>query len=676
MPHLPVTREWVISADKTQEDRTETQQSAGRGVAHTSSYSPASSIRPEIGQASHSPPVSSIPSWTPKTVLSSAQQPYEVICNLDGRTDRIKIMGGSSSQCLMKSLDVYLESASIQPLSHNFQHGMQQAEEMDIPLLGSLPEFPEAACCNTYVSTFFSKIHPLYPIFNVDKMKNSIRQLALLPAPSTVPHEQTPLLVSSYLILSIGADENANGLTDDGTKYLIATASLLGHVVLIPYLHAIQALLLFTLAYRGHNKDGVGWQTLGMAIRIAYTLGLHRNSVNDSSNHSEFGDRSKQHLNTVIWAICCSLEKLMQLESGRPATIHHIECDRMTASDQRIAGRDFLKWHVGLAKHQGLICQHIYGHKPGDRTAQQILSDTARLDSSLLSWAREIPEGFRPGIDLFCSSSDFHIAVFLSIEYYQTIITLHRAALIAPASTFSSEVAKHPFDEAEKLRLLAGEAICVSSARSVARLSIEMSDRNIQSRISSAGPQLLACIVLGISLLKNPKSRIIAADLELLKACVENTADQFSKSGHNARFVKGILSIYQQVRRYISRLKEPEAGYRANPCGTDETTYQQLQIGGSFLETQNTPPLRDTNTGSSNISNGVTVPEQAQSDLNQYGILPHEEVPEINSPIVTNPIPLQFHSESLPFDNLNVQELWDWMGDLSGYRSYEYQGSC
>lgn len=425
-------------------------------------------------------------------------------------------MGGSSSQCLMKSFDVYLESAGIKPLSGNFRHGMQQAEEMEIPLITSLPALPAKNRRQLYVSVFFDKIHPLYPLFDIDKIKSTIEQFASMPDFHSLPQEQVPLLATAYLIVSLAADEEAQAPTEDGTKYLTAAAGLLGHVTFMPYLPAIQTLLLFTLAYRGRNKDGVGWQTLGMAIRTAYTLGLHRHSVKNPSNQHAVRNRYKQLFHARIWAICCSLEKMMQLESGRPSMIQDVDRDHMMGPDQRPpGGHDFLQWHMGLAQHQGLISHHIYGHKAGDRMAREILSDTARLDHSLLSWAREIPEEFRPGNDLFCSSHQFHIAALLSIQYYQTVIALHRAALIAPASKFLPEVANHCFDDSARLRLQAGEAICVSSARSIARLGIELSDRNIQSRILTAGPYLLACIVLGISLMKNPGSRIMAADLEV-----------------------------------------------------------------------------------------------------------------------------------------------------------------
>jgi len=31
--------------------------------------------------------------------------------------------------------------------------------------------------------------------------------------------------------------------------------------------------------------------------------------------------------------------------------------------------------------------------------------------------------------------------------------------------------------------------------------------------------------------------------------------------------------------------------------------------------------------------------------------------------------------EPLPFDSLNVQDLWNWMGDLDDYDNYSYRGS-
>ncbi|KFZ13041.1 hypothetical protein V501_03926 [Pseudogymnoascus sp. VKM F-4519 (FW-2642)] len=669
MPHVAVTREWIVQPEPMQmqsEDSTLSQPSAGRSMAQNSTHSPGSlpaAERPDLSQPPDNSPAASVP-WSHDVGISPAQQPYEMAFNTDAQTNRIKMMGGSSSQCLMKSLDVYLESAQIQPLSHNFGHGMRQAEEIEIPLGASLPALPESMVCNRYVSVFFMKIHPIYPLFDIDRMKSTIKQLATLPAIHLLSHEQGPLLVSAYLIMSLGADEDSNGITADGTKYLMAATSLLGHVMSMPYLHAVQALLLFTMTYRGRNKDGLGWQTLGMAIRIAHTLGLHLHSHRNPSQQHGVQNKADQLFYARIWAICCSLEKMMQLESGRPASILHVDCDHMMGPDQHPPGHDFLQWHMGLAQHQGLICQHVYGHAPGERTAQEILSDTARLDRSMLSWARNIPEEFRPGNDVFCPSHEFHIAALISIQYYQTLIALHRAALIAPAATFQSEVAKYLLDESSKLRLLAGEAICVNSARSIARLTIELSDRDVQSRILTAGPPLMACIVLGISLIKNSGSRSMAADLGLLKACVEYTADQFLRSGHNDLFANGVLSIYQQVQSYVDRISRPEP-HRGEPrsqLNRDVNHQTRFQPNSSQTTSPPNDKLKD---------NSADVQPKSRGNTAQNGITGLYMSLDMTSPIMNGSTQhLQSHGGELPFYNLDVQELWDWMGETDHY-SYQ-----
>ncbi|KAK0102121.1 hypothetical protein ONS96_006085 [Cadophora gregata f. sp. sojae] len=686
MPEVTVIREWIVQPESLQANSSLGQKKEGRILPQTSTRSPGSlstSGRPDVSQPLEASPAASN-SRSHEVGISPAQQPYDMTFNTDAQTNRIKMMGGSSSQCLMKSLDVYLESAHIQPLSHNFQHGMRHAEEFSIPLGTSLPDFPHSNLCDSYVSVFFEKIHPIYPLFDIDKTKAAVQNFAALPSLQSLSHEQGPLLVSAYLILSLGADESSQVITAVGTKYLEAAASLLGHVVVMPYLHAIQALLLFTIAYRGRNRDGLGWQTVGMAIRIAFTLGLHRHSHRSPSNQHAVQNKPERLFHARIWAICCSLEKMMQLESGRPATILSVDRDHMIGPDQRPPGPDFLQWHMVLAQHQGLICQHIYGHKPGERTAQEILTDTARLDRSLLSWAREIPEEFRPGNGLFCSNHEFHFAALISIQYYQALIALHRAALIAPSSTFQSEVAKYTFDDSSKLRLLAGEAICVNSARSIARLTIELSDRNVQSRIMTAGPPLMACIVLGISCIKNVGSRSMAADLELLKACVEYTADQFSRSGHNDLFIRGVLSIYQQVRSYIDR-SQAEKSSRTDSRSLSDDEHSRRAVQNPPETQSNVHSQKDTvsydhfaassdHISDSTVSRTFDVTSDTVSHQNQTGGF-HVSY-DASGPVMNNYAP-QFHSNGseLPFDNLDVQELWDWMGNMNDYDNYSYQGS-
>lgn len=191
-----------------------------------------------------------------------------------------------------------------------------------------------------------------------------------------------------------------------------------------------------------------------------------------------------------------------------------VDRDQMMGRDQRPPGPDFLQWLMGLAQYQERIIKHIYGHKPGARTARMVLLDTAELDGLLLAWANEVPAQYRPGAQLFCSQHEYHFAAYLSIQYYQAMIALHRAGLIAPTSIYEAEIATHCSGDPSEFRLRKGESICIHSAREIATLTLELADRNTSSRILNAGPPLLACIVIAIYLMKNPTNRLRAADLE------------------------------------------------------------------------------------------------------------------------------------------------------------------
>lgn len=424
-------------------------------------------------------------------------------------------MGGSSSQCLTKSFDVYLRSANRRSCSELFSFGMRHAEELCLPLVNTLPPLPPVQVRTHYLNVFFGRIHPLFPMFDIDKCKNGVHELASLPEFSSSTSEIAPHLASAYLIMSLGADEAAVAPTEDGSRYFKAAVSLFGHVILMPYLASVQTLILYTIRYRAMNKDGMGWQAIGIAIRIAHTLGLHRHSVLRPSREHGIQQRSAQLFHARIWAICCCLEKIMQLECGRPSSITSVDCDQMMGSDQRAPGHDFLQWHMSLAQYQNDVSRHIYGNGQAYRDSGRILADIVSLDAQLTSWVSQIPADFRPGNDLLCQSEDYHFAAHLSINYHQTMIALHRAALVSSSTKFNEELAKHTLDATAANRLRKGESICLSSARSIAKITLDLHDANAETTLLNIGPPLLACIVLGIYLVKRKPGRMAIADLEV-----------------------------------------------------------------------------------------------------------------------------------------------------------------
>ncbi|KAL4812254.1 hypothetical protein BDW67DRAFT_193743 [Aspergillus spinulosporus] len=639
---------------------------------------------------------------------SPVRQPFETSVNTEQGTNRTKILGGSSSQCLAKSLDVYFKAVRMEPVSGFFRHGMRRAEELDIPLALTLPELPDAERRKEYCSVFRSRIYPLYPIFDFAAFLASLDQVAAVEDLSSISRDDVPVLVSAYLLMSIGVDERAQYPTEEGERYLHAAAGLLAHIIIVPYLPTVQALLLFTVAYRGRNQEGLAWQTLGIAIRIAYTLGLHRSQK-----------QATDELHTRIWATCCSLEKVMHLASGWPTLIPD---DLMAEPDSLHPDHRFLQWHLALAHYQGSISRHLYSYRSTDRTGagrgtnrtvRQILLDTARLDNCLQSWANRIPPDQRPGSDLLTSSTDFHILAFLSIEFHGSMIALHRAALIAPRSKIEEEVKRHCPDEDLSHRLTNGESICANSARVIARLSIELQDYRADSALIPAGTAGLACIALAIWLMKHPSSRLRETDLALLKGCVGYCTMRFKQCGFDRRYTEGLGLIYEQVRgrldgftaatgpgdattpksraEYCSYAKgKPDtpgfaSGHLPTPLSSSHgpatptphsQTHQYRQVSGTTSTL-----LQRTPSGSSVSINHLPIHEQRNGNGVFSGTLHadwSQSQPRRNLSINSNDIintenafldisepRIGDHSsgftESFPFEGFNVEELWNWM---------------
>ncbi|KAG9532305.1 hypothetical protein KCU93_g1119, partial [Aureobasidium melanogenum] len=637
---------------------------------------------------------------TISNALQGVQQPYDMSFNLDFVNNRFKMLGASSAQCLTKSLDIYLKSYNVEPVSALFRHGMQHAEEIDLPLSLELIPFPDYSTRQTFLDAYFTRIHVYYPITDIDDTRAMIHRIAPLPDLKSVSYTKVPVLAIAYLLMSLGADEVHGGPSDIGTKYLKVGAVLAGHAVNYPYLTTVQSLLLLAVCYRGRNKDGLGWAATGSAIRIAQSMGLHRHSTVRPSEQHGIQRRDQQLYHARIWAVCSCLEKTAQLECGRPSAISVVNTDQMMASDQRAPGHDWLAWNMALAEVQHDISTHLYGHQPGERTAKQILLDTARLDKKLLLWPNLVPAELRPGNDILCGDDQFHFATILSFQYHQAVIAVHRAALIQPLAALQREIDKVLPDNDARYRLKGGEAICVSSARAIARITIELLERKIDSRIISAGPALLACVVLATYIVKNPGGRMQLSDLELLKAVAEWTSGQFRKTGMDELFSEGANGICRRVAECLSRRSSahnnrliqnlPTNGLHINSTKSNSTTsfsshansvnHNNVHNNNGNLQPSPINHHTSSSSGQSNQagSSGVLNSSPASNIMNrEHSTMQIANILLDNASHTTalGSIDDMPDMNNLPFEGYNLEELWDWMdsgGDIGGFENIDW----
>lgn len=345
----------------------------------------------------HSPPISAENAILPGRTPGNESADLAVNAGVNDGSKR-KYMGASSLQVLTQWLDLSFSAFGMEktPSAH-FRFGMTGSEEVSLPLSFTLPPLPPQPERNSCVSTFFCRIHPMFPLLDEIPFRNTVNHLAEADL-NGLPPSDRPLLASVYGVISIGADERAGTTTENGTKYFTAAFAMYAHLVAYPYRSSVQAILILVLALRGRNKDGSAWDIHGQAIRLAQSIGLHRKVFPvHASDDPELDSR--------VWWVAYCLDKIMGFESGRPTAINDTECDQVLPAPIPVnlgsgaAGSatspakepDFFGALIGLAKTQSAISTRLFQHQPMEKPVEAQLQATGELDQALLDWAETVP---------------------------------------------------------------------------------------------------------------------------------------------------------------------------------------------------------------------------------------------------------------------------------------------
>lgn len=346
---------------------------------------------------------------------SSRSEPYDystqssnIALITDKSRSRALVIGSgcNSVYILVQWLDLLFTKRDFwQPIFPHFQQGLAYSMEVPLPFLTSLPAFPPPSKVDEYLPIFFSRIYPIYPIVERDSIYELVENLRpkLALQHSAFTAKDYHQLACLYSLFSASADELEGQPTDAGTSYLEAAYFLYGHLVAIPYTTSVQALLLLAVVLRNRNKDGASWEILGQAIRIAQSIGLHRNlSSPDSSlamiDGAVVDVTGTADLNARLWWTAYILEKAMELETGRSSAIREEECDQILPQPVQPLhlSRPCFNYFgalIRLARIQASIIQLF--HRKQSRTTKEILHEMGRLDRSLLDLAATFPEDIR-----------------------------------------------------------------------------------------------------------------------------------------------------------------------------------------------------------------------------------------------------------------------------------------
>ncbi|CAG8510545.1 7259_t:CDS:2 [Funneliformis caledonium] len=291
-------------------------------------------------------------------------------------------------------------------------------------------ELPPKEICDKLLDAFWNEVHPVMPFFDKQDLMEKYNNLES-------NHTSVILLYSIFSISAKYVDDPTEGpnpvdASSAGIQYYNKAKELLKDEFGNSTISVVQSLLLLASHHQSH-RNSVTWVYVGLAIRLAQDLGLHR----DSSQWN-FDERQGEIRRRVWWA-CVVADRFTAAGLGRPLAINDADCD----VDFPVAGKvpedddETIEGWVEILKCNlilGRILNHIYGikSKSSQENAEHML---ASLDHELSEWRENLPKKFHyDSTPIHYDNISSNRKVFMNLLYYTQQILLHRPHICGPKS--------------------------------------------------------------------------------------------------------------------------------------------------------------------------------------------------------------------------------------------------
>ncbi|EOO01263.1 putative c6 transcription factor protein [Phaeoacremonium minimum UCRPA7] len=189
---------------------------------------------------------------------------------------------------------------------------------------------------------------------------------------------------------------------------------------LLPDAHEEGSILFVeTLALVGYfmqnmNRRDAAFLYIGMALRMAISLGLHQEVSSPGLD-----DATKEHRRRVWWSIY-SMDRILCVKSGNPVTIQ--DDDVGVALPSKLPGEPeycpavVLRHYTKLSQICGAITTNIYRRAP--KSGTRLMASVQNIILSLSKWHREMPDELRFDPARLSNSRE---SVSTLLHYYQCI---------------------------------------------------------------------------------------------------------------------------------------------------------------------------------------------------------------------------------------------------------------
>jgi len=320
-----------------------------------------------------------------------------------------------------------------------------------------LSVFPSEQQQNDLIQSYFEYVHPMFPVLNRACFAAFYSQKLNDPVQGSFRSSGLSAVSLDILLLSMFANasrcRDACGGEQGTSAFVVEAVRLLYSVSGQSHPLLCQALLLLGYHSVGTGFVEAGWTYIGMAVRMAESLGIHRLSDDFVSSGSSLLTKDEQHMRQQIWAGCVIAERYVAVLLGRPSAIRHTDYDipPVDVSQQRDNEPMFYSVHQGVepravqvSETTALLCfnaslalSSIIGSIMDDlysisQPSKSVLEQRAKqLEYKLYQWRQSLP-----GALLFDPSRISALpppcVLDLQVQYWWSVILLHRAFVHGP----------------------------------------------------------------------------------------------------------------------------------------------------------------------------------------------------------------------------------------------------
>ncbi|KAK1962781.1 fungal-specific transcription factor domain-containing protein [Colletotrichum sublineola] len=414
-------------------------------------------------------------------------------------------------------------------------------------LLSSEPlPFPPKDAAHQLASSFLGVVNLVYPLVHRDRFRQDLNA-ALEHGPATFAEARGVAALSTiYLVLAVGfASDCLSELPPDARDYLPYCKTLLGHLVVNNNVGNVRAIILLALCLHCYDECAAAWNTLGVGVFMAVSLGLHKPRTcqgarpDRPNRRDDFVDEEEGRR---FWLAIYAFEKLLAFEMGRLSAIDDQECYPprvdMPAGNGTSSKEKAFSVTVDLARILGeigrkavLISRKEDGLRDGAMQAviTEKVQTTGEAQLLLTRWGESVPDELRPISDILIGSNICPVASFISLHYNNALVILSRNSLLigeeAIAISADTTAKGKPWD----YMLRNGQSLAANSARKVLRIVVEAVDCKSNAILPNLLAPLHALSTLAVHVVTHPDSRISTMDLQLIQTSSDSMREIYAR---------------------------------------------------------------------------------------------------------------------------------------------------